>query len=281
MTTFEGIVYGILHGLSEFLPVGAQAHQILVAHLFDLTAPSGVELGALSLGAAIAVLVAFRHDWASMVSSLLQVILYRKYPMTLDERMPFFLLTTTLPVAAAWHSLHEQINPALNSPTGAALGILAGGLLLLAAEHFSRRTKNTYDLNWFDALIASFGQVLFLVAGIGWITGVLAVLLLRNYRTEAAAKYAFYSAFPLLTASAFVRLQGVSIHASAPAEGLSWATLIVTVVVTLFFGIITINGFMRHVQRKGLGMYVTYRLLMGLGLTGWIQGRLRLNDNAS
>jgi undecaprenyl-diphosphatase len=275
MTTFEGIVYGILHGLAEFLPVGAQAHRILVAHFFGLTEPSGVALGALSAGAALAVLLAFRHDWASMLSSLLQIILYRKYPMTKDERMPIFLLITTLPVAAAWHYLSEHVSPGLSTPTGAALGIFAGGLLLLAADRLSRKTKNTYDMNGLDALIAAAGQLLFLIPGLGWSTGIVALFMLRNYRPEAAAKYAYYAALPLLLTSAATRLRGVDFHAPAAADGTTWFTLIIMGVVTAFFGTLTINGFMRQVQKKGLGVYITYRLVVGLALSGWTLIRSR------
>src|SRR3989338_6596286 len=103
MTTFEGIIYGIVHGITDFLPLGGNGHDILIPAVTGLHAPTGAALGAISLGSLLALLIYFRHDWASMISSFLQVVIFRKYPMTLDERLPFFIIEATIPVAASWY----------------------------------------------------------------------------------------------------------------------------------------------------------------------------------
>ncbi|MGZ3697932.1 MAG: undecaprenyl-diphosphate phosphatase, partial [Bdellovibrionota bacterium] len=88
MSTFQAIVYGIIHGFTEFLPVSSSAHQSLVPFLLGWQAPNGPLFGAFAIGTFAALMVYFRHDWASMISCFIQVILFRKRPMTLDERLP-------------------------------------------------------------------------------------------------------------------------------------------------------------------------------------------------
>jgi undecaprenyl-diphosphatase len=276
MTTFEGIVYAILPGLSEFLPVGAQAHQLIASDLFGLAKPGDAAMGALHLGAFLAVFIAFRHDWASMISSLLQVVIYRRVPMTLDERMPFFVALSLLLAGAGWYYLHPKLDPFVASPLGAALGILGGAFLIGLGERLSRRTKDTYDWNLVDAVLVGLGLLLLLIPGGGWLTGALVIGRLRNYRAEAAAKYAFFCSAPLLAASAVHRLHGMDWRGSAPSVDLNWITFGVMTVVTLFFGVLTINGFMRHVQRRTLGPYGWYRLTAGIALLGWLQLRHHL-----
>ena len=271
MTTFEGIIYALIHGISEFIPVGAHGHEILASKLLGLGTPGAVGAGGLALGAAIALLIVFRHDWASMISSFLQVLVFRKYPMTLDERMPFFLLLSCVPAAAGMRALESQTSPLVSHPTGAALAIATGALFLWIGESLSRRTKNIYDLNIVDAVLVGVSQLGVLVPGLGPLTATLALLLLRNYRLEAAAKYAFFAAFPMTIVTAVQNLQSIELSAPQADATTSWITLSATVVVTAVFGTLTLGGFMRQIQRKGLGGYVAYRLVAGLALAAWLQ----------
>src|SRR4051812_31888911 len=115
MTTFQAIVYGILHGFTEFLPISASAHRILLAYVMGWTEPSGAFLGALSVGSALALLAYFIHDWLSMLSSFLQIIIYWKKPMTLDERMPLFITLSTLPIVGVWYQFQDELGNRLDS----------------------------------------------------------------------------------------------------------------------------------------------------------------------
>src|SRR6188768_4265884 len=107
MTLFQAVVHSVLHGFAEFLPISVSAHHSLLAYVLGWPAPAGAAMGAMGLGASLALLVHFRHDWASMISSFLTVLIYRKKPMTLDERLPIFILVATLPVLGAWYYLQE------------------------------------------------------------------------------------------------------------------------------------------------------------------------------
>src|SRR5580704_14566314 len=110
MTTFQATVYAIFHGFTQILPVSENAHRILLAYLLDWPEPAGAFKGALSLGSLLAILIYFIHDWASMISCSLQCILFRKKPMTIDERMPIFILIAALPSVGAWFYVHETIS---------------------------------------------------------------------------------------------------------------------------------------------------------------------------
>ena len=126
MTTFQAIVYGILHGFTEFLPISAAAHRILLAYITGWTEPSGAFLGALSVGSTLALLAYFIHDWLSMVSCFLQVVIYRKKPMTLDERMPLFIVLASIPILGGWYYFHEELASRLDTSPLIVAVTLAG-----------------------------------------------------------------------------------------------------------------------------------------------------------
>src|SRR4051812_25205427 len=164
MTTFQAILYAALHGFTEILPIGAAAHRMLLSYLTGWSEPSGPLLGAFSLGSALAILVYFIHDWASMLSCFLQVLIYRKKPMTLDERMPLFIGLATLPVAGIWYYFHEEITTRLDfSPLVIAMTLAGFGALLWFSDSMSRRNKNMYDWNVIDSLVVGVSQVAALI----------------------------------------------------------------------------------------------------------------------
>jgi undecaprenyl-diphosphatase len=274
MTTFQAIVYGVLHGFTEFLPISATAHRILLAYFTGWNAPEGAFLGALSLGSTFALLTYFIHDWLSMVSCSLQVIIYRKKPMTLDERLPIFLTLATLPIAGVWYYFHEELANRLDSSPLVVAGTLAGfGLLLGFSDHMSRRNKNMYDWNWLDSLAVGALEVMALVPGVGRTGATMAGGLFRNYSREAAAKFGFFLAAPVLGASCLLHLRGLDLKAAAPMAEVSWLSFYVAMVVAFFSSLLAIGAFMKHIQRGGMGQYMIWRLLVAsaAGLGYWFK----------
>lgn len=269
MTTFEGVVYGLVHGLTELLPLGAGAHHIILPGLFGLTAPEGAALAALSMGTLLALLAYFRHDWASMISSVIRIIAYRKMPMTVDERIPLFVLEATIPPVLAWYYFRDPIENWITTPSHAAAALLGFGVLLYVSDTIGRKNKGTFDWNWLDALVVGLLQVTALIPGGGPVTAVLLASLIRNYRREAAAKFALFCATPLALGSTLLHLKGVSIPAAVAASSLSWITFAVMLIVATAASLLAIGGLMKHVQKKGMGLYSGYRILVGASVLGW------------
>jgi undecaprenyl-diphosphatase len=273
MTTFQAVVYAVVHGFTEFLPVSVNAHHQMIPYLFGWQAPEGAFLGALSLGAFLSALIYFRHDWASMLSSFIQMILFRRKPMTPDERLPLFLILTTIPTVAAWYQLRE--NPIFESvsPLLVAAGLVVFGLVLFFSDSVSRRNKGMFDWNWLDSLITGVTQALMFIPGCGRMTGLLIGAHFRNYNREAAAKYAFYAAMPILGANTVIHLRGVDLH--APGVDLSIFTFVVTIIVTMLAGMLAIGALMNNVQRKGFAGILAYRIISAIALVVVIWTRSR------
>jgi undecaprenyl-diphosphatase len=272
MTTFQALIYGIIQGFSEFLPIGAKAHRLLVPYFIGWPEPTGDLLGALYLGSFLAVLIYFAHDWASLLSSFIQVIIYRRRPMTLDERLPFFLIAASLPVTLVWHYAFEEVYGLDWSPLVIAGVLAATGLLLAFTDSFSRRSKAMYDWNWLDSLVVGIAQIGMLIPGADRTASALIGGGLRNYSREASAKFAFLCATPFLFGKAALHVRdaltlGIGTDAS-------WLTLVVAAVVSFFCGFLAIGGLMSQLQsRKGFGGYVMYRLLLAAAVVAvwWLK----------
>jgi undecaprenyl-diphosphatase len=275
MDTYQAIIYGIIHGFSEFLPIDAQAHAWAVPEVVGWSAAPPVLLGGLTAGALLAVLVYFRHDWFSMISCGLQVFVYRKKPMTMDERMPFFVILASIPPAIAWFYGHEFVE-SFELTWLRVAGLLALFALPLAfSDYWSRKNKRLPDWNWIDALFVGVLQCCFFVPGCGRMTAALTAACLRNYDREASAKFAFFASAPILAGLTLLHLKGLDFHAAAPTEGLTWLAFSMACLVAFLTGLLAIGGFMKKVLVKSYGRYAIYRWVAagGLALTFWLRNR--------
>lgn len=266
MTTFQAVIYAISHAVGEFFPIGSKAHHVLISYLVDWSTPGEALLGALSLGSFLALLIFFRHDWSSMISSFIQVIIYRKRPMTLDERMPLFITLTTVPIAIAATYFHDRLADFSWTPPVVAGIFAAVGLPLLFFDRRGRKSKGMFDWNWLDAIVLGVIQIGAIVPGWDHLTSILIAALFLNYRREAAAKYGFYAAAPLLIADTIIHTRDINFHAPSPGPDLSWLSFGVGVAVSLLVGLLAIGAFMKHIQSKGFGQYVAYRWILAAGV---------------
>ena len=268
MTTFQAIIYALVHAVTELCPLSLSAHQILVPYVFDWQPAMGALLGVFELGCLLALLVYFRHDWASMISSLLQVILFRKRPMTLDERIPIFIGITTIPMMFLSYYLREQTSEVTWTPLLVSLISAVIGLGLWSFDFFGRKFKSMVDWKWLDALVVGLIQATAVIPGWDPFTGILIGALFLNYKRESAVKYTYFAIVPILAVQTFAHLKELSFHSALPMPDLSWLSFGTGLIVSFFTGLLTIEVFMKHIQRKGFGVFVAYRWLFSLAVCG-------------
>ena len=263
MTTFQAVIYAIIHGATEFLPLSAQAHDILVSYLIEWPRPESALQTAFSIGSFFAVFLYFRHDWASMISCLLQVMIYRRKPMTADERLPFFILLSTIPMALM--AIYLNQHPAIFewTPLWVACTLAAVSLPLAFFDYWNRKIKNMCDWNWIDASIVGIAQATALFPGWDPVSAILLAAFFLNYKREPAVKYAFFVLTPILGTRAVVGLKEIDFHSSQPMVDLSWLSFGVAIVITFLVSLLIIGGFLGQVQQKGISKYLAYRCLLG------------------
>jgi len=68
MNIIQAIVYGIIQGIGEFLPISSTAHLVLIPWLFGWNDPGVAFDVALHLGTAMAVIIFFLKDWVKLIN---------------------------------------------------------------------------------------------------------------------------------------------------------------------------------------------------------------------
>jgi undecaprenyl-diphosphatase len=144
VTYLQGIVIGLVQGVSELFPVSSLGHAVLIpafiggswAKTMSLTAPNSPYLAlivALHVATALALVVFFRRDWVRVAKGLVSSI-RNKQIQTPYERLAWLLIVGTVPVALAGIVLSKLLQEHLGTPAWAGVFLTINGLILLLAE---------------------------------------------------------------------------------------------------------------------------------------------------
>lgn len=199
MNLLESLIYGLISGLSEFLPISCQGHQALVKHIFGVESPEPVRDIFVHMAILVAVIVAsgtyldrIRRE-RKMKSSRrrgmqaertvfqeLRVIRTAAIPMLLGILV--YIFAGKLGNSFGWLTLFFVIN----------------GLILYIPEHLPHANKGTAQLGPFDSLlIGLFGGLSFL-PGVSRVGGSLSCAVARGADQAKAYNWILILSIPAL-----------------------------------------------------------------------------------
>jgi undecaprenyl-diphosphatase len=274
MTLIESLALAALHGFSRFVPISSEAHETLLQRFLHFPSTTPEWRTTFALGALIALLLYFIHDWASILSSLIQVAVYRKKPMTLDERVPFFMLfCMAIPFAGLWLLVRQSGMETLELIRESHAHWIAGALavssvLLHLSSRWSKKNKGLFDLGVIDSLLFGVGQAISWIPGVGGTLGILGVSQLRNYHLEAATKIACLMSLPFLGFEALGGVAAIQWGTSEPFSGTSWYQWGFTLLISMGAALLALRVLNDQIRQSGFGRLLVYRIILAAVLTG-------------
>lgn len=253
MTTAQAVVIGIVQGVTEWLPVSSSAHLVFVERLIGVR-PQGVALEVvLHLGTLVAAVVFFRAAWA-------RILLHPVDPGA--RRALGLLIVGTLPAAAAGILARDWIEERFHDPRMAALGLVAGGVFLLAA---GRARPGNAAIGWGRALLIGCAQALALPPGISRSGMTVGAGLLSGVERRRAVEFAFMLAVPAILGAVIVHLPEMG---SAAAD-LGDRALAVSAAVSCLSGIGAIGFLKSAVERGKIAWFGYYCIALGTAWALW------------
>ncbi|MGH3490485.1 MAG: undecaprenyl-diphosphate phosphatase [Actinopolymorphaceae bacterium] len=256
------LVFGLLQGLTEFLPISSSAHLRIAGALVPGWGDPGAAFTAvIQLGTETAVVVYFRREiWAiirTWTLALFQPAL-RRHP---DARMGWYIIVGTLPIGILGFLFQDTIETALRSLVYVGITLIGFGLILGIADAKASNRKTLTQLTLPQAVLFGCAQALALIPGVSRSGGTITAGLLMGYTREAAAKYSFLLAIPAVFASGFLEVLDIG-GDQAPA----WGPTILATVVSFVVGYFVIVYFMRWISHHDFRPLVVYRAVLGAGV---------------
>ena len=139
MTTVQAIVYGIVQGLTEFLPISSTAHLRIVPAMLGWPDPGAAFTAVVQLGTAAAVVVHFAKDLWWIASTWGRSLRRPELRPTFEARLGWYIGLGTLPIIVLGVAFRDQIETGGRNLVLIALALVVGGVVLAISERVGRR----------------------------------------------------------------------------------------------------------------------------------------------
>jgi undecaprenyl-diphosphatase len=262
MNIFEGLILGLVQGLTEFLPVSSTGHLILAQQLLGLHTDSGLAIDAtLHLATALAVAVYFRKDFVALFWAFVAMIQKREFRGP-TPTLFIALALGTIPGVIFGLLFQKTIETTFQSAHIVAYGLLVGSLLFVAAEWFARQTAS---LTVKRGVIIGFFQVLALMPGMSRSGSTISGGLLLGMKREEAARFAFLLSFPIILGAGGTKFLDL-MHSGPGAAGVVGFPLVVACIAAFVSGLAAIHFLITYLRNHTLYPFVAYRVLLALAI---------------
>jgi undecaprenyl-diphosphatase len=266
LTVFQAFVLGAVQGITELLPISSSAHLYLFPTLLGWPY-AGVTFDiALHAGTLLALVVAYFEDWRRMALDFFSPDAAKQH----DARGLFGMIcVATVPGLVAGRVLGDLEEKLRSVPLMATL-LLVFGVLLWAADRFSRPGRDDRVPGWGPAVGIGLAQCLALVPGVSRSGITMTAGRTFGLSRLASARFSFLLSMPITLAAVMytLLLKSKELSHEMPAS-----TLLVGVVTSAFFGFLAIRFLLRVLRRTGYGVFALYRVLLALGLFAWSAAR--------
>ena len=265
----KAILFGIVEGITEWLPVSSTGHMILLDEFIHLkVSPEFYEMFqvVIQLGAILAVILLFFHKLNPF--SPKKDTAHKKDTWILWGKV----VLAVLPSAVLGLALDDWMDAHLYNYVVVAITLILYGVAFLFVERLNQRRSTKFDtvrdIDWKTAILIGAFQCLSLIPGTSRSGATILGAILLGVSRSAGAEFSFFLAIPtMLGASALKLLKFLMSGVSA--TGMEIAVLAVGCVVSLIVSLLVIKGLMEYVRKRSFAIFGWYRIVLGVLVIGY------------
>lgn len=234
LSWIEAILYGLVSGITEYVPVSSQAHQLILNNffgitegnpLFNLFAHLGMLTGLLwtSGGFIVRLYNEFRHSKTFRRRRKREVNLQAVFDIN-------FVKTAMIPMLLAF-VIYSKTMQWENKLPLVAVFLLLNGVILLIPMYLSRGNKDSRNMSGFDAVLFGVSSALSVLPGVSRIGSGCSVAIMRGADPQHAYKWSLILSIPVL--AVLIGFDMFSIF-SIGFDGFGFALLVKGIVCSMF-----------------------------------------------
>ncbi len=244
----NAIVWGLVQGLTEFLPISSSGHLVLVPAFLGLEPPDLATSAFLHLGTLVAVVAYYRRDLARLGR-------FRRDPVS--RHVLFLLVVGTLP-ALIGVVVEAPLERLQDSPTAVAVALLGTGVVLAASTRLPPRRRRLEDATGGQAVGVGISQAVALIPGVSRSGMTITTGLAAGLAPVEAARFSFLLGVPAIAGAGLLEaVELAEVGGLRPELGVGLA-------VAALSGYAAIALLLRALTRYGLGPFSVYCLVVGV-----------------
>jgi len=259
----QAFFFGVLQGLTEFLPISSSGHLVIFQHYMGLEGPMLFFNILLHVGTLSAVVVFFRRELWLILLSLIKLN-PGKGEILQQRKLFLMLILGTIPTAIVGFILQrgkEFLFEGVFIPGGM---LLFTGIFLWLGEKFSFKTGRKKKVGVGDALLIGFMQGVAILPGVSRSGVTISCGLMRGLKREVSFQYSFLLFIPAVVGA--LVLEGRETSSSSIPALLPSLVGVLTAFLTGIVALITLRKVLRE---KKLIIFSWYCWVLGGGLLLW------------
>ena len=265
----KAILFGIVEGITEWLPISSTGHMILLDEFVKLkVSEEFYEMFqvVIQLGAIAAVLLLFFHKLNPF--SPKKDAFQKKNTWTLWLKV----IVAVLPSAVIGLLLDDWMDAHLYNYVVVAITLVIYGVGFIFVERFNRRRKlivgSVYDISYKTALLIGAFQCLSLIPGTSRSGSTILGAILLGVGRAAGAEFSFFLAIPTMLGASALKLLKFLLS-GVTAGGLEIAVLLIGCVISFVVSLLVIKGLMEYVRKRSFAAFGIYRIVLGAAVIGY------------
>jgi undecaprenyl-diphosphatase len=252
VTYLQGVVLGLVQGLTEFLPVSSSGHLILVPHVLGWPDQGLAFDAVMHLGTLAALLAYFRDELLAFASG------------ALSRRIPVLLAVATVPGALAGVFFEKAIEGHMRSTLVIAASTAVWGIVMgIADRRPSVPSPQSGDplerVSWLQGIGVGIGQALALVPGTSRSGITITTGRFEGLDRATAARFAFLLGIPITAGAGGLKALHLVRHGIPAADVGPLCAGLLTAFVSGWFAVWFLVSYLK---RHSLTPFVVYRLVL-------------------
>ena len=265
----KAILFGIVEGITEWLPVSSTGHLILLDEFIQLKVSAEFyemfEV-VIQLGAILAVIVLFFHKlWPF---SAKKSAAEKKDTWNLW----FKVIVAVIPSAVLGLLLDDWMDANLYNYVVVAIALVFYGVAFMLVEKRNAgknfAVNSVYEIDYKTALLIGAFQVLSLIPGTSRSGSTILGAILLGVARPAGAEFSFFLAIPTMLGASGLKLLKYLLEGLLPTAN-EIAVLIVGCIVSFLVSLLVIKVLMDYVRRHSFSVFGVYRIVLGAAVLGY------------
>ena len=277
----KAVLFGIVEGITEWLPVSSTGHLILLNEFVKLNVSeefSSMFDVVIQLGAILAVIVLFFHKLNPFAPSKSEGEKKQTWNLW------FKVVAAIIPSGVVGVLLDDWMDAHLHNGIVVSIALILYGIAFILVERRNNRGRyqkiagkdgptvifsrpnaisDVHDIDYRTALLIGAFQCLSLVPGTSRSGSTILGAILIGVGRSAGAEFSFFMAIPTMLGASAIKglkfiLSGVAV------TGIEIGVLVVGSVVSFVVSMLVIKGLMEYVRKHSFSAFGVYRIVLGV-----------------
>ena len=262
----KAVLFGIVEGITEWLPVSSTGHIILLDEFLVLKGTDAFKSMfdvVIQLGAILAVIVLFFHK-------LNPFALSKTKEQKKDTWMLWFkVCVAILPSGILGVLFDDWMEDHFHNAIVVSLMLILYGIAFLFLERgnkgkFTRRIEDVHDIGWKTAILIGCFQALSLIPGTSRSGSTILGAILLGVGRGAGAEFSFFMAIPTMLGASAIKLLDFFLETGFGMASSELSVLIVGMVVSFIVSLLVIKSLMDYVRSHSFAVFGVYRIILGI-----------------